>query len=74
MTINGEDAAKVLGKMPEIVPNEDGFAQTAYWIRGAHLGTAGKYAVEASAGAAKTSVEWDVFATPEGRERHPLHR
>jgi alkaline phosphatase len=68
VTINGEDAAKVLGKPPEIIANEDGFPQTAYWIRGAHLDSAGRYAVEASAGTAKANVEWDAFATPEGRK------
>lgn len=66
--INGEDAAKVLGRAPEIIANEDGFPQTAYWIRGAHLASAGKYAVEATAGTAKARVEWDVFATPDGRK------
>src|SRR5689334_18264247 len=68
VTINGEDAAKVLGQAPEIIANEDGFPQTAYWIRDAHLGTAGAFSVRASAGAANASVEWDVFATPDGRK------
>jgi alkaline phosphatase len=68
VTINGENAAKVLGKAPEIVANEDGFPQTAYWIRGAHLDAAGKYVVEASAGTEKANVEWDAFATPAGRK------
>jgi alkaline phosphatase len=68
VTINGEDAAKALGRAPEIIANEDGFPQTAYWIRGAHLDTPGKFTVEASAGAAKASVAWDVFATPQGRK------
>jgi alkaline phosphatase len=30
VTINGEDATRVLGKTPEIIANEDGFPQTAY--------------------------------------------
>ncbi|HUJ36285.1 MAG TPA: alkaline phosphatase [Hyphomicrobium sp.] len=68
VTINGEDAAKALGKAPEIIANEDGFPQTAYWIRGAHLDTAGTFTVEASAGSARASVAWDVFATPAGRK------
>jgi alkaline phosphatase len=68
VTINGEDAAKVLGRPPEIIANEDGFPQTAYWIRGAHLDAAGRYSVEASVGAAKANVTWDVFATPDGRK------
>jgi alkaline phosphatase len=68
VTINGVDAAKALGKAPEIIANEDGFPQTAYWIRGAHLDTAGTFTVEASAGSARASVAWDVFATPAGRK------
>jgi len=68
VTINGEDAAKVLGRPPQIVANEDGFAQTAYWIRGAHLDGAGAYKVEAAAGTARVAVTWEVFATPGGRK------
>ena len=68
VTINGEDAAKVLGQAPEVILNEDGFPQTAYWIRNAHLGTAGTFSVKASADAGNANVEWDVFATPDGRK------
>src|SRR3990170_927860 len=41
VTINGEDAAKVLGRAPYISADEDGLGHTAYWIRGAHLDRAG---------------------------------
>jgi alkaline phosphatase len=58
----------VLGKPPEIIANEDALPQTAYWIRGACLATAGKHTVAAVAGFAKVSVVWDAFATPEGRK------
>jgi alkaline phosphatase len=68
VTIDGEDAGQVLGKMPEIIANEDGLPQTAHWIRGARLATAGRHMVEAMAGSAKASVAWDAFATPEGRK------
>ena len=67
VTINGEDAAKVLGRAPYINADEDGFGHTAYWIRGASLGKAGRVTVEASAGAARAAVTWDVYGTPEGR-------
>ena len=66
--IDGEDAGLVLGKAPEIIANEDGLPQTAYWIRGARLATAGRHTVEAMAGSDKASVAWDAFATPEGRK------
>jgi alkaline phosphatase len=68
VTIDGEDAGLVLGKTPEIIANEDGLPQTAYWIRGARLATAGRHTVEAMAGSDKASVAWDAFATPEGRK------
>jgi alkaline phosphatase len=67
VTINGEDAAKVLGQAPYITADEDGLGHTAYWIRGAHLDTAGSVNVEASAGASRASVTWDVHGTPDGR-------
>src|SRR5262249_37348724 len=53
---------------PEVIANEDGFPQTAYWIRNAHLDTSGTFAVKASAGGADASVEWTVFAAPDGRK------
>jgi alkaline phosphatase len=68
VTIDGEDAGLVLGRTPEIIANEDGLPQTAYWIRGARLATAGRHTVEAMAGSDKASVAWDAFATPEGRK------
>ena len=68
VTIDGIAAETVLGVTPTIVETEDGFDQTAYWIRGASLVTPGTHVVEASAGAAKASVTWTVFATPEGRQ------
>ena len=66
--INGEDAAAVLGRSTEILEREEGLDQTSYWIRDAHLDGAGIYTVEASAGVSKASVEWKVFATPDGRK------
>ncbi len=67
VTLNGEDAAKALGRAAYITADEDGLGQTAYWIRGAHLDKAGSVAVEASAGSARASVAWNVYGTPDGR-------
>ena len=67
VTINGEDAAKMLGRAAYIAADEDGLGHTAYWIRGAQLATGGKYVVEATDGRGKSRVEWEVFGTPEGR-------
>jgi alkaline phosphatase len=67
VTINGEDAGKVLARAPIISADEDGLGHTAYWIRGAHLSKPGPVIVEASAGTARAAVTWDVYGTPEGR-------
>ena len=66
VTINGRDAAEVIGMVPQMIPNEDGTGQTAYWIRDAHL-RAGTYVVEASADGHSARVTWEVFATPKPR-------
>jgi len=67
VTINGEDAAKLLGRAPYVTANEDGLGHTAYWIRGAQLPAAGRYDVAATDGKASANVAWDAFATPDGR-------
>lgn len=67
VTINGEDAAKVLGREPQIAIDEDGLGHTAYWIRRTELPKAGGYVVEASDGRTSAKVAWDVYATPQGR-------
>jgi alkaline phosphatase len=67
VTINGEDAGALLGRTPYVAVDEDGLGHTAYWIRGAHLDKAGRFAVEATSGAEHAAVTWDVYGTPEGR-------
>ena len=62
VTINGRDAAEVVGTAAKIIPNEDGLGHTAYWIRDASL-KAGKYTVEAVANGKSAQVTWEVFAT-----------
>lgn len=63
LTINGRDAAQVLGKQPQFVPDEDGKG-SALILRGASL-PAGAYTVEARGGDAETArVSWQVYATP----------
>ena len=47
MTINGQDAASVLGKNAAFVPREDGGDYSAYWIRDVNLAKPGKYTVTA---------------------------
>ena len=63
VTINGQDAASVLGKTATFTPREDGGDYSAYWIRGAAIAKPGKYTVEAAAGDRKANVVWEVFDT-----------
>lgn len=64
VTINGQPAAEVLGGTAEIVANEDGKGNAAYWVRGAYLAKPGAYEVQARLGTKASTVRWDVFATP----------
>jgi alkaline phosphatase len=66
VTINGQDAAGVLGKSATFVAKEDGGDLSAYWIRDAVLAKPGKYTVEATAGDRKASVTWEAFASNGG--------
>ena len=66
VTINGEDAAKVLGKPATFTENEDGANHSAYWIRDAVIAKPGRYTVEAMAGDRKAAVTWEVFDTAGG--------
>jgi alkaline phosphatase len=67
VTIDGEDAAKALGREPLIAVDEDGLGHTAYWIRGARLAKPCTAIVEATAGDKRATVAWTVYGTPEGR-------
>ena len=62
VTINGKPAADVLGRATTFVQSEEGQKHSAMWLRGATL-PAGNYVVEATQGANKATVNWDVFAT-----------
>ena len=66
VTINGQDAATVLGASATFVQREDGGEHSAYWIRNAALAKAGSYTVEATAGGKTTSVVWEAFGTNGG--------
>jgi alkaline phosphatase len=60
VTINGADAASVIGKSATVIEREDGGTHSAFWIRDAALGKPGRYIVEATAGASKASVAWEA--------------
>ena len=66
VTINGEDAVKVLGGQLDYIDKEDGQDYAAYSLRGVELKKAGAYNVVAKAGEKSGSVAWEVFDTPKG--------
>ena len=72
VTINGTDAASVIGKSATVVEREDGGAYSAFWIRDAALARPGRYVVEAAAGDRKASVTWEVFDTPPARAKNVI--
>src|SRR6516164_9219473 len=72
VTINGADAASVVGKSATVIEREDGGTYTSFWIRDAALATPGKYVVEAAIGGTKASVTWEVFDTPSAKARNVI--
>jgi alkaline phosphatase len=72
VTIDGADAATVLGKSASVIEREEGGASTAYWLREAALKKPGRYVVEATAGARNASVTWEVFDTPAAKAKNVI--
>src|SRR5215468_4642838 len=60
VTINGADAASVVGKSPSVIEREDGGDYSAFWIRDTALTKPGTYVVEATANGGTASVTWNV--------------
>ena len=69
VSINGADAASVIGKSASVIEHEDGADYSAFWIRDVVLTKPGKYVVEAAIGGTKASVTWEVFDTPSAKAR-----
>jgi alkaline phosphatase len=63
VTINGRPADAVLGKPATFAQKEDGLDHSAYWIRDTQITEPGVYVVEATRGAAKAAVSWEVYGT-----------
>ncbi|WP_274584596.1 alkaline phosphatase [Neisseria leonii] len=63
--INGQDFKKTLadGRV-EFVAREDGKNVSALWVRDASIKRAGDYRVDVTVNGKKTSVNWNVYATP----------
>jgi alkaline phosphatase len=72
VTINGADAASVIGRSASVVEREDGGDYSAFWIRDAVLTKPGKYIVEAAVGDRTASVTWDVFDTPSAKAKNVI--
>jgi alkaline phosphatase len=72
VTINGKDAATVIGKSASVMEREDGGDHSAYWIRDAALTKPGRYLVEAATGQQKASVVWEVFDTPAAKAKNVI--
>src|ERR1700704_5852469 len=72
VSINGADAASVIGKVASVIEREDGGDYSAFWIPDAVLTKPGRYVVEAAAGDGKASVTWDIFDTPNAKARNVI--
>src|SRR5713101_5756576 len=72
VTINGADAASVVGKSASVVEREDGGDYSALWIRDTALTKPGKYVVEATANGRTVSVTWNVFDTPRAQAKNVI--
>src|SRR5258707_2928097 len=70
VTINGADAASVVGKSPSVIEREDGGDYSAFWIRDTALTKAGKYVVEATANGSAANMTWNGFDTPRAQAKN----
>jgi alkaline phosphatase len=67
VTINGQPAAKAVGKAATYLVGEEGQAHNAFWIKDVEMGAPGKYVVEAKVGDKAATVNWEVYAAPSER-------
>lgn len=67
--INGKKFDEVLqGRQVEFIANEEGKNASALWLKDATLAQAGRYQVEVEVNGKKSSVNWDVYQTPQKRQ------
>ncbi len=64
VTINGQDAEKVLAGRAEFISREEGVDASALILRGASL-VPGRYTVDVECRGEKARAGWDVYGTPE---------
>ncbi len=66
--INGKDYKKVWNQTEEFIKNEDGKNVSSLVVKNVDLSIPGDYKIEVSAGDKKSSVNWNVYQTPEKRQ------
>ncbi|WP_018605500.1 alkaline phosphatase [Uliginosibacterium gangwonense] len=64
LSVNGEDAAKVFGKAPQIIARENDKDGTSVILRDVSLTKPGDYTVSVSDGNNIRMVGWNVYGTP----------
>ena len=67
VTINGADAAKILGNTPAFVEREDGQDYSALVLRDVTLTKPGMYTVIAKMGDQTKTVSWEIYAVQKPR-------
>ena len=67
VTINGADAAKILGNKPAFVEREDGQDYSALVLRDVTLTKPGMYTVIAKMGDQTKTVSWEIYAAQKPR-------
>ena len=72
ITINGKDAASVLGEQPQFIANEEGLKASSVMLRGLSIDKPGTYAVVAVAGDARMQVTWEVYATGKRKAKNVI--
>lgn len=68
LTINGGDAAAVLGRAPAFVASDGGKDASAFLLRDVVIDKPGVYTVKASDGTKSAEVTWTVYDTPAPRQ------
>lgn len=66
--VNGKDYKQVWNQTEEFIKNEDGKNVSALVVKNVDLATPGDYKIEVISGDKKSSVNWNIYQTPEKRQ------
>jgi len=72
VTLNGEDHAKVLGKVADFVEREDGKDQSALILRDVSLAQPGTYKVKVTDATQTRELSWNVYDTPPRKAKNVI--